>query len=115
MNIDDEALYRHIGAAVRQRREALGMTQTQLATKAGILRTSIVNLEAGRQRAPLHTLYAICAALSTEPGAVLPQMRDIVVEEQLVLPIDGVNQVVPPRTAALVSELFGTRPARGEQ
>lgn len=114
MNIDHEALYNHIGAAFRQRREALRMTQTQLAANAGVLRTSIVNLEAGRQRVPLHTLYAICAALATELAVVLPPMHDIVVEEQLVLPIDGVNQVVPPRTAALVSELFGERPARSE-
>lgn len=114
MNIDHQALYRHIGAAVRQRREALAMTQTQLATAAGVLRTSIVNLEAGRQRVPLHTLYAICAVLGLELAEVLPRMHDIVVEEQLVLPIDGVNQVVPPRTAALVSELFGQRPAQGE-
>jgi transcriptional regulator with XRE-family HTH domain len=114
VKIDQDTLYRYIGAAIRRRRETLGLTQAQLASEAGVLRTSIVNLEAGRQRVPLHTLYPICAALSVELAEVVPRLQDVVVEEQLVLPIDGIDQVVPPRTAALLNELIGERPARGD-
>ena len=107
MNLDQDTLYRHIGIAVRQRRETLGMTQVQLASAIGLLRTSIVNLEAGRQRVPLHTLYPICAALGIEVTDVLPSVRAVLSEEQLVLPIDGIERTVPARTAAFVRELLG--------
>src|SRR5438045_4615671 len=107
MNIDQTTLYRHIGAAIRRHREARGMTQAQLASAIGLLRTSIVNLEAGRQRVPLHTLYPICAVLGIEAADVLPTVREVLSKDQLVLPIDGVEQVVPARTAAFVSGLRG--------
>jgi transcriptional regulator with XRE-family HTH domain len=107
MNIDQTTLYRHIGTAIRKHREARGMTQAQLASAVGLLRTSIVNLEAGRQRAPLHTLYPICAALGIEATDVLPTVGTVLSEDQFIWPIDGIEQVVPARTAAFVSGLRG--------
>jgi transcriptional regulator with XRE-family HTH domain len=106
MTIDQTALYRHIGAAIRRQREARGMTQAQLAEAVELLRTSIVNLEAGRQRAPLHTLYPICAALGIEIADLLPSVHAVLSENQLILPIDGIDTVVPTRTAAFVNELL---------
>lgn len=107
MNLDQDTLYHHIGTAVRQRRERLGMTQGQLAAAIGLLRTSIVNLEAGRQRVPLHTLYPICAVLGVEVAEMLPNVRAVLAEDQLVLPIDGIERTVPARTAAFVRDLLG--------
>ncbi len=72
-----------------------------------MLRTSIVNLEAGRQRAPLHTLYPVCAVLGIEATDLLPSVQAVLPESQLVLPIDGVETVVPARTAAFLSDLLG--------
>jgi DNA-binding XRE family transcriptional regulator len=107
MNIDETTLYRHVGAAIRKHREACGMTQAQLATAVGLLRTSVVNLEAGRQRAPLHTLFPICAVLGIEAADLLPSVHAVLSEYQLVLPIDGIDAVVPARTAAFINELRG--------
>src|SRR5437870_4659273 len=107
MIINQTLLYQHIGAIMRKRRKALNMTQAQLAAAVGLLRTSIVNLEAGHQRVPLHTLYPICAVLGIEAADLLPSVRAVLSENQLVLPIDGVDSVVPARTAAFVSELLG--------
>jgi transcriptional regulator with XRE-family HTH domain len=114
MEIDQTTLYQHIGAAIRRKRDARGMTQAQLATAVGLLRTSIVNLEAGRQRAPLHTLYPICAVLGIEVADLLPSVHAVLSENQLVLPIDGIDTVVPARTAAFVSELLGEQQEGGE-
>jgi transcriptional regulator with XRE-family HTH domain len=107
MNIDEDTLYRRIGAAVRQHREAQGMSQTQLATAVGLLRTSIANLEAGRQRAPLHTLYPICIALGIEIVDVLPSTRDVLTKDSRVFRFGADEKVVPARTAAVASELLG--------
>lgn len=109
MEINHKALYQYIGTAIRRNREARGMTQAQLAEAVGMLRTSVVNLEAGRQRAPLHTLYPVCAVLGIEATALLPSVHTVLAESQLVLPIDGIDTVVPARTAAYVNELLGDK------
>jgi DNA-binding XRE family transcriptional regulator len=106
MDINETTLYRHVGAAIRHHREVRGITQARLASAVGLLRTSIVNLEAGRQRAPLHTLFPICAVLGIEVADILPTVHAVLSEYQLVLPIDGVNAVVPARTAAFVNSLL---------
>lgn len=51
------------------------MTQQELATAIGLTRTSIANLEAGRQRIPLHILYAIAEALGVAPTVLMPPWR----------------------------------------
>ncbi|SRR6266508_347273 len=107
MNIDQDTLYHRIGAAVRKRREMLGMSQTQLATAVGLLRTSIANLEAGRQRAPLHTLYPICVALGIEAVDILPSTQEVLTKDSRVFRFGAEVQVVPARTAAVASELLG--------
>ncbi len=102
MNLDDKKLYRHMGAAIRKRREVVGMTQAQLADRVDLLRTSIVNVEAGRQRVPLHTLYSICAVLEVEAEDILPRMRHVLAEEQPAPQVDGFNKPIPKSAAAFV-------------
>ncbi len=58
-------MYRNIGFQIKELREAAMMTQGQLAGKVRIKRTSICNIEAGRQRLPIHLLMDIGRALGT--------------------------------------------------
>lgn len=71
------ALYRAVGEAIRSTRLAQDMTQEQLAKAVGFLRTSVVNIEAGRQRVPLATLYDIADALGVQATALLPRNEDV--------------------------------------
>ncbi len=66
-----QAVYRCLGARIQIIRETLDMSQESLAKKVGYTRTSIVNIEAGRQRLPLHQVQEIAAALSTTPKNLL--------------------------------------------
>lgn len=68
-----EPLYGLIGAQVRAAREAAGLSQEQLAANVGLSRTSITNLEMGRQQTPLHVLYAIADAVGTPLKSLLPE------------------------------------------
>jgi len=43
-----------------------------LALAVGLSRTSVANIEKGRHRIQIHTLYAIAAALGIEPAELLP-------------------------------------------
>jgi len=48
------------------------MSQEVLAERSNLSRTSIVNIERGRQGVSLATLYRLAAALNVPPTALLP-------------------------------------------
>ena len=48
------------------------MTQEKLGRLVGLSRTSITNIEKGRQHVSLHQLFAIAEALRVRPEALLP-------------------------------------------
>lgn len=61
-------VYRQVGARIEQIRTTLGMTQEELAKRVGgIGRTSITNIEAGKQVISLHELEDICKAFGIAP------------------------------------------------
>ena len=68
-----EHLYRSIGKLVRGERLKLGLTQDELAQRVGLTRTSINNIEHGRQKIQVHTLYTIAAMLFVPVNALLPR------------------------------------------
>ena len=60
-------VYAKVGAAIRSRRNAIGMTQASLATKAGLGRTSVTNIENGSQSILVHQLIDVANALRFDP------------------------------------------------
>jgi len=66
-----DELYIGIGARLRAAREARGLNQTDFGARLGLNRSSVSNIEAGRQRPMLHTLTAAAQALGVELGALL--------------------------------------------
>lgn len=71
MSREIEPVYRMLGAKVAQLREALGWTQQDLARRIALTRTSVANIEAGRQRVLLHDVDKIAAAFQTTPKTLL--------------------------------------------
>lgn len=67
-----EAVYARFGHEVRRARKKRGMTQDELAARVKLGRTSIVNIERGRQRLHLHTFLAIARALEVGPAELFP-------------------------------------------
>lgn len=53
------------------------MSQDDLAASVALSRTSITNLESGRQQVPLHTLYEIAEALGSSLKELLPDQAPI--------------------------------------
>ncbi len=66
-----ETIYAAIGLRVRYIREAVGMTQDELAKKIGRSRTVVVNFETGKERCMLHTIEEMAKALNTSPKHLL--------------------------------------------
>lgn len=76
--IDDE-LYHMIGNNLRTARERVlpRLSQDNLAKRVGVTRASIVNIEAGRQRAPLHVLWHIAEVLGVEVSSLIPSSSEL--------------------------------------
>lgn len=51
------------------------MTQEKLGALVGLSRTSITNIEKGRQHVSLHHLFALAKALKVSPEALLPAVK----------------------------------------
>jgi transcriptional regulator with XRE-family HTH domain len=72
LDFSEDDLYKAIGERVRIARSRIGLTQEALGELIGLGRTSITNIERGRQRMSIHALYALAQALRLKPAALLP-------------------------------------------
>jgi transcriptional regulator with XRE-family HTH domain len=68
-----ELLYKEFGDRLRARRKAAKLTQSELAERVGLTRTSITNIEAGRQHVVLHQLFMLASKVGAEPHELLPR------------------------------------------
>lgn len=71
-----DRFYAAVGSRVRRARAGRGMSQSALASQIGFTRSSIANLEAGRQRIALHLLVQIARALDCPPATLIPEVAD---------------------------------------
>lgn len=69
MDIDE--LYNQFGQRLKRFRCAAKLTQAQVAERVGLTRTSITNIEHGRQHLMLHQLVLLAAAVSVSPTQLL--------------------------------------------
>jgi len=74
-----------IGEEVRRRREALGLTGAQLATRAGLAPSAVSQIETGKRTPSSASVIKLAAALGVEVGhlypkgqAPLPEMQEYV-------------------------------------
>lgn len=82
MSLDSDLLYRLVGQRIRDARQRVPrLSQTALAKRLAISRASVVNIEAGRQRAPLHLLWQIAEELQTELALLIPNQQEYLAEE----------------------------------
>jgi transcriptional regulator with XRE-family HTH domain len=69
---DRDAFYAELGDKIRRARKSSGLTQQALASLISLTRVSVTNIEMGRQKLMLHTLFDIAGALKVEPCDLLP-------------------------------------------
>jgi len=67
-----EQLYREFGRLLRQRRKEADLTQEDVAGRVGLARTSITNIERGKQNVSLHMVYELASAIGKRPHELLP-------------------------------------------
>lgn len=72
----NQAINEEVGAAIKELREQkLRITQTDMASRVGLSRPSLANIEAGRQQISVAQLLDFARALGVSPMAILPNSR----------------------------------------
>jgi transcriptional regulator with XRE-family HTH domain len=103
-----QPIYAKLGKNIRARRERVGLTQDKLAGLVGLSRTSITNVERGRQQMLVHQLLDFAKALKTDSVELLEGL----ISTTGAAPTQPA-QVVPPEVQKLVAELRKAAPRRG--
>ncbi len=73
--MDENGLYVELGRRIRRVREGK-LSQEELAVRVGLTRTSITNIEKGRQKLMVHTLWAIAKVLAVDVDTLLPSASE---------------------------------------
>src|SRR5689334_9116626 len=79
---DQSAFYKQVGERIHAER-GKNLSQEALALAVGLTRSSISNIEKGRQKLLVHTLVDIAGALKVEPAALLPSRAADVAPEDV--------------------------------
>lgn len=101
-----DQIYQAIGKRVRARRERIPLTQGDLASRIGLTRTSISNIEQGRQKIQIHTLYALAAALDVPATVLLPSERESLGEN--ILLEEEFSKELQPNERAWINQILGS-------
>jgi transcriptional regulator with XRE-family HTH domain len=68
-----DPIYEEIGRRIFEARDRKGLTQDQLAKKISLKRTSITNIEKGRQQLLVHMLIKIAKELEVDIESLIPK------------------------------------------
>ena len=71
--LQQTAFYEQLGGNIRECRKRLKLSQDALAKLIGLTRTSLTNIENGRQHPPLHTFCDILEQLKVDVWELLPR------------------------------------------
>ncbi|MBH8567150.1 helix-turn-helix transcriptional regulator [Nostoc sp. CENA67] len=98
---DYQRFYTQVGRRIREAREKRGLSQEALASLVSLTRTSVTNIEKGRQKFLAHTLVDLAFALRVEPATLLPESK-ITSEEEL----DELLKDRPPEEQHWIKAVF---------
>lgn len=73
--MDSAHLYLRFGQAIQSLRKKLGITQDDVAKRVGLSRTSVTNIEKGRQKVLLHQVFDFAECLQVTPEALLSTLN----------------------------------------
>lgn len=77
MTVEQDTLYKIVGARLKFRRAQMNLTQNELAMQLGISRASVANIEAGQQNTTVFALYEFCSVLNLSPSQLFPGLDEV--------------------------------------
>lgn len=103
----EEILYQEIGKRVKEARLNKDYTQEKLSELIGLTRTSITNIEKGRQKISVHILYNLASSLNILPHELLPHPEQLVKKNNI--PISNeltINEEVTSEELEWIKEMI---------
>jgi transcriptional regulator with XRE-family HTH domain len=97
-----QLFYAQLGDRIRERRRQRQMNQTTLGSLLGLSRTTVVNIEKGRQRLAVHQLAAVADCLGCQVGDLIPRQGSSELPQSLRRQLRDANAI------AFVSEVAAT-------
>ncbi|MFK5915548.1 MAG: helix-turn-helix domain-containing protein [Woeseiaceae bacterium] len=82
--IDEDFFYTSFGRIICSKRKFAGYTQGELAKELGVSRTTIANIEGGRQKTPLHMIYILGPLLGVQVHDLLPEPIGISIKSNII-------------------------------
>lgn len=81
--IDKKAFNKIVGNKIKTSRKQAGKSQSKMAARIGVNRTTFINIEQGRQNISIYHLFLIAQALPNVLGVenLLPNEEQVKVEE----------------------------------
>jgi transcriptional regulator with XRE-family HTH domain len=109
--LDEKKLSAAIGSRIKQlrRMQTPEMNQARLGKILGLTRTSVTNIESGKQKLTVDTLFKLCEAFSVEVSELVPKVSEVLSPQRQVV-VGGQSFDVPAKAAGLISSLL---PAQG--
>jgi transcriptional regulator with XRE-family HTH domain len=88
-------IYKELGRLILNARNDVPMSQDALSKRVGLSRTSVTNIENGRQQVPLHMIYSFADALGITPSDLLPDRTKLAAPANVVeINLDGLSKDV---------------------
>ena len=103
---DHKELYTQVGQRLRKAREDLGITQKELASRIGLTRTSVTNVELGNQAMLLHTLLDWARVLKIDLAEVL---GDLTFSQKKGTEIESILEGRPVDEQNWIKSVLGTK------
>lgn len=88
----NSVLYEIIGNRISELRRLGNNNQQELADKVGVSRSSISNIESGRQQLSLHLLYRICQVYNSEIHVIIPKVSEVA--SKVSIETNNINEII---------------------
>jgi DNA-binding XRE family transcriptional regulator len=106
--LDEKKLSAAIGSRIKQlrRMQSPEMNQARLGRILGLTRTSVTNIESGKQKLTVDTLFKLCETFSVEVSDLVPKLSEVVAAPAKQIVVGGQSFDVPAKAAGVIKSLL---------
>jgi DNA-binding XRE family transcriptional regulator len=106
--LDDGKLYSLLGERIQRLRRMQSplMSQERLAKTLGLTRTSVTNIERGKQKVTLDTIYKLCETFGMQIADLMPPLAEVSQKAEQSVVVAGQAYDVPTKTANSIKRLL---------
>jgi DNA-binding XRE family transcriptional regulator len=96
---ENQAFYKELGSHIKKARNKALLTQESLADKVSLTRTTVTNIEKGRQQLLVHTLVDIAKVLNVSIESLFPKQISTSIDDVINKKADS------PQTQELIRKI----------